>query len=209
MNDLEIRSAYHRRRLARQHRDPDTLVVDELGLRHGACRADIAIVNGHLVGVEIKSDADSLERLDAQIEGYSSVFDRAVLVTTHKHLEQAIVRVPEWWGVVRAELGPRGGVDFITVRRTMPNPGVDLYSVAQLLWRTEAAEILSGLGAKPHLLRHCRAVLYEQLVSQLTPRELRRRVRDTMKSRSSWRDPGLPSSSAYSSRPSARLWDCQ
>jgi len=180
MNDLEIRSAYHRRRLARQHRNPDTLVVDELGLRHGACRADIAIVNGHLVGVEIKSDVDSLERLDAQIEGYSSVFDQAVLVTTHKHLRQAMERIPEWWGVVRAELGPRGGVDFFTVRRTMPNPGVDLYSVSQLLWRTEAAEILSGLGAEPHLLRHSRAVLYEQLVSQLSPRELRKRVRDTM-----------------------------
>ncbi len=60
MNDPEIRRAYHRLRLARHHRDPNTLVVDELGLQHGESRADIAVVNGHLLGVEIKSDVDTL-----------------------------------------------------------------------------------------------------------------------------------------------------
>jgi len=193
MNDREIRDAYHRRRLSRQHRDPSTIVVDELGLKHGECRADIAVINGHMVGIEIKSDADSLDRLATQVEGYSSVFDRAVLVATDKHLANATSRIPSWWGIVRVQQGPRGGVDFVTVRPTMANPQVDSFAVAQLLWRDEAAQILSSLGAEPRQLRSSRAVLYGELVSQLSQCELRRQVRETMKMRFPWRESSSPS----------------
>jgi len=63
MNDAGIRRNLHCKKLRRHHVDPDTLVVDELGLKHGKCRADIAVINGHLMGYEIKSDDDSLRRL--------------------------------------------------------------------------------------------------------------------------------------------------
>lgn len=85
-----MRRAYHRIRLARHHQDPNTLVVDELGLRHGAPRADIAVANGHLLGIEIKSDADTLSRLGSQVDCYSAVFDRAVLVTATRRLFDAV-----------------------------------------------------------------------------------------------------------------------
>lgn len=193
MNDVEIRSAYHRIRLARHHQDSNTLVVDELGLRHGASRADIAVVNGHLVGIEIKSDADTLSRLDGQVDCYSAVFDRAVLVTTTRHSREALRSVPDWWGVVEASQGSRGAVRFRTLRRARSNPAVDPYAVAQLLWRDEAASILEGLGAPSNVLRQRRSVLYEELVTRLDRRELRRQVRETLKSRPSWREFERPS----------------
>ena len=115
MNDLQIRTAYHRRRLWRHHADPSTLVVDELGLQHGKCRADIAVVNGHLIGHEIKSDIDSLDRLSSQVDGYNAVFDRVSVVVTERHLKGAISLVPEWWGVVAAAQGSRGGIHFTTI----------------------------------------------------------------------------------------------
>ena len=194
MNDREIRDAYHRRRLSRQHKDPDTRVVDELGLRHGVCRADIAVVNGHLVGIEIKSDVDSLDRLSTQVASYSSVFDRAILVSTDKHLPRATDHVPEWWDIVCANQGPRGGIEFTTVRRGHANPCVDSYAVAQLLWRDEAVGILADLGVEDRELRGTRAVLYDHLVSRLPQRELRRCVRETIKRRAGWRDLAQPSS---------------
>ena len=196
VNDRDIRDAYHRQRLARQHRDPSTLVVDELGLRHGACRADIAVIGGHFVGIEIKSDADSLDRLASQVNSYSAVFDRAVLVSTERHLARATEHVPPWWGIVSAKQGPRGGIRFATVRRSAPNPQVDQHAVAQLLWRDEAAQILSGLGFGARNLRGSRAVLYGRLVDQLSERELRKHVSETMKRRSGWREPAQPSQGA-------------
>ena len=80
MNDVEIRQNFHRKILRRQHAHKDTLVIDELGLQHGKCRADIAVVNGHLVGYEIKSSSDSLSRLKQQVESYNAVFDRVFIV---------------------------------------------------------------------------------------------------------------------------------
>ncbi len=53
MNDVEIRQNFHRKILRRQHAQKNTLVIDELGLNHGRCRADIAVVNGHFWGFVI------------------------------------------------------------------------------------------------------------------------------------------------------------
>jgi hypothetical protein len=63
VRDRDVRQALHRKVLKEHHGDANTLVVDELGLRHGTCRVDIAVVNGFIHGYEIKSDADTLERL--------------------------------------------------------------------------------------------------------------------------------------------------
>ena len=40
MNDSQLRSAVKRKVLARYVKDPDTRIVDELGLRHGAVPAE-------------------------------------------------------------------------------------------------------------------------------------------------------------------------
>ena len=66
--------------------DPQTLIVEELGIRQGAARVDVAVVNGSLHGYEIKSARDTLERLPKQSELYSSVFDTITLVTAENHL---------------------------------------------------------------------------------------------------------------------------
>jgi hypothetical protein len=55
VRDRDVREALHRKVLKEHHGDADTLVLDELGLRHGTCRVDIAVVNGYLHGYEIKS----------------------------------------------------------------------------------------------------------------------------------------------------------
>lgn len=94
MRDRDVRQALHRKVLKEHHGDADTLVLDELGLRHGTCRVDIAVVNGYLHGYEIKSDSDTLERLPAQIATYGLVLDRATLVVGERHLEKAKPLIP-------------------------------------------------------------------------------------------------------------------
>ncbi len=187
MNDAQIRKNFHQKRLRRHHATRSTLVVDELGLKHGKCRADIAVINGHLIGYEIKSDDDSLDRLNGQIQIYGAVFDRASLVVGERHLKDAQRIVPKWWGVLAAREGQRGAVHFETVRKAGMNPSVDDFSVAQLLWRSEAVELLAKLDVSRRLLRRPRTVLYRELVRILKPRELRSAVRECLKDRRNWR----------------------
>src|SRR5271157_1351719 len=161
MNDALIRENFHRKVLGRYHSAPDVLVIDELGLKHGKCRADIALVNGWLIGYEIKSDEDSLDRLDEQVQIYSAVFDRATIIVGEKHAEAVRSLVPIWWGIVVGHHRLGREISFQTIRTARLNKRVHPYAVAQLLWSIEAASILEGLGDAPSVLRQRRSVLYE------------------------------------------------
>ena len=187
MNDAEIRQSFHRKTLRRQHARNDTLVIDELGLNHGKCRADIAVVNGHFVGYEIKSDNDSLRRLREQVKSYNAVFDRAFIVVGERHIDSIQDRIPEWWGVIISSRGPKGAINFNMIRRAQVNRSVDPVSVARLLWRDEAIEILHKKKLPPSVLRKPRAVLYKHLAELLNICELRQTVREYLQKRRNWR----------------------
>ena len=187
MNAEQIRQSFHQKMLRGYHIDKDTLVVDELGLKHGRCRADIAVINKHLIGYEIKSDLDSLKRLGVQIESYSDVFDRVAVVVGLRHLREVQILVPEWWGITSAIEGLRGAVYFKTIRTEGINPSVDDFSVAQLLWRNEAQDILINFGVKGNVLNQKRSILYRVLIDSLGSKVLRRVVREYLKNRKNWR----------------------
>lgn len=192
MRDAEIRQSFHRKRLKRYHADRGTLVIDELGLRHGTCRADIAVVNGRLLGFEIKSDRDALSRLPSQISAYNAVFGRITIIAGERHVPGVWEVVPHWWGIVLCTRGRRGGVHFATQRRPSPNPLVDALSVAKLLWRSEVVEILQGKGVDASTLRRPRRILQARLVETMRLSELRETVRSCLVNRKGWRCPQQP-----------------
>jgi hypothetical protein len=189
---------------AEHSRDGFTRILDELGLCHGACRVDIAVVNGSIHGYEIKSDSDTLDRLKAQVTAYSAVLDMATLVVGERLLPKARRKVPRWWGLlVAAE--ERGKTSLFQERLPSLNPKIDPAALAQLLWRTEAVEILSELRAPSRLLRSPRALLYSEIITRLNARRnidpLRELVRDRLRTRTNWRDQQRPSSRADLLRP--------
>ena len=195
MNDTLMRESFHRQKLRRHRTSPHTLVLNELGLRHGKCRADIAIINGSLIGYEIKSDEDSLERLAEQIKTYSAVFDRAAVITGTRHKDAVLSQLPKWWGVILCHQGRRGAVKFKTWRIARRNAHVDPIAVAQLLWRAEVVGILKDLGEPPSTLRQRRSLLYERLAAVMGLAQLQHRVRECLKRRRNWRHPVPPSPS--------------
>jgi len=203
MNDLEIRQNFHTKVLRRQHAHKDTLVIDELGLNHGKCRADIAVVNGYLAGYEIKSNKDSLRRLEEQVKSYSAVFDRVSIIVGDRYIDSIQDYIPEWWGVIVSARGPRGAVNFDLIRKAQTNKNIDPISIAQLLWRNEAAEILMQKQMPSKILRQPRAILYECLVGILNTCELRKIVRKYLKNRKNWRCPASPSRYDGLCRPAA------
>jgi hypothetical protein len=187
MNEEIIKKAFHKKHLSRHHKAPSTIVIDELGLHHGRYRADIAVVNGNLVGYEIKSDVDSLRRLDKQVSGYNSVFDRVHLIATNKHLPEARAIIPKWWGIILVTEGPRGGIKFTRIQQARKNPVVDDYAVAKLLWRNEAVQILIEHGLEEKDLEGRRSYLYGHVVKRLTSTQLRLAVGQHLMARSDWR----------------------
>ncbi len=193
MNDPLIRKAFHCSFLQKEHAAPTTLVVDELGLEHGKCRADIAVINGHLIGYEIKSEKDSLVRLKNQIEIYNAVFDHSSIVLEKRHLIEVSSLAPKWWGIILVTKSENRSVCFETIREPSQNPLIDDYAVAQLLWRNEAQEILRNLGVAGKQLRECRANLYQYIIDVFDSNTLRDLVREYLKKRQNWRDPELPS----------------
>lgn len=192
MNDPQIRKTFHKTFLRKHHCEPTTLVVDELGIEHGTCRADIAVINGHLIGYEIKSDVDSLRRLSSQINKYDAVFDNSSLILTERHLDEALRIIPHWWGVILVKEFTNNILKFDQLKRPYQNANINDYSVVQLLWREEAREILMDLGIRGARLREKRANLYRYIVEMLEPQDLRFIVREYLKKRQDWRHPSQP-----------------
>jgi len=187
MNDHQLRQALKWKVLARHMKDPNTRIVEELGLRHGVARIDIAVVNGLIHGYELKSDKDNLKRLPHQIAIYNSVLDKVTLVVGRRHRAQAVELVPDWWGIKIATMGPRGGFRFFDIRRARANPSPDPLSVSRLLWRDEALSLLDELGEAESVRHKTRAVVYAQLAEVADLASIREKVRLQLKSRTTWR----------------------
>ena len=187
MRDCDVRAALHAKVLAEHHDQPDTLVMDELALWYGTARVDVAVVNGRIHGFEIKSDRDTLERLEGQARIYSNVLDRVTLVVGTKHLERALRESPEWWGVKVAKQGPRRAVHFEEVRTPKMNPAVDPVAVAALLWCEELEDVLADVDAVRGYRGKSRDILSRRAAEVLRLTDLRSAVRARLKARGNWR----------------------
>jgi hypothetical protein len=65
-----------------------TIVTAEFSLGRSGVRADLALLaDDELIGIEIKTERDTLRRLPAQMDGYAKYFDHVVLVIAPCHLE--------------------------------------------------------------------------------------------------------------------------
>lgn len=113
---------------------PDaTLLVHEMSLPSERLRADIASIKPRsLVGYELKSCADRLDRLSRQIPAYEEVFDYCHVVVGRVHLEPVREIVPPWWGI---QTVTKDGQRLFTVRRSRPHNNVRADVFVRLLWR--------------------------------------------------------------------------
>lgn len=192
-NDGMIRSAITTQLRTQFRNDPNSLVIEELGLCHGSARVDIAVINGSIHGIEIKSDSDRLDRLPDQIRIYDSVLDEITLVSGPRLLTKALDMIPAWWGVTTASLTPDGGVDLQQFRSVQANPERNLVAQVKLLWRSEALALLEQLHAADSVRHKPRAAVYAYLVQIADPDWLREQVRSQLRRRTDWRS-AAPSS---------------
>ena len=123
----------------------DGVVINELPVANWSRRADLAVANGKLQAFEIKSDFDSLRRLDGQIALFASRFDKVVLVTTARFVHAATERLPSFVEVWEASR--RGGqVELRVVRRGQIREVRNRHILSSYLQKAEVASFIRSLG---------------------------------------------------------------
>ena len=107
----------------------------------GKSRADIVMVTEEgLIGVEIKSDADTYARLPGQIKDYDRFFDHNILACGSTHGLHAAEHVPPYWGIITIEEDMEK-LDCYFLRKPGLSAKVKLKNQIRLLWRRELADI--------------------------------------------------------------------
>jgi hypothetical protein len=185
--DAVIRKALKTELECKYEQDTSVRVIEELGLEHGTVRVDLAVVNGIMHGYEIKSDLDNLSRLPDQMRIYNSIFDQVTLVVGKSHLYEAIHLVPEWWGIRIAKIDANNNITFNWIREPSNNLEKNPVSIARLLWKEEALDILQKEGLTHGLRSKSRSFLYNKLCEVLDLESLEYKVREILVTRQSWR----------------------
>ena len=136
----------------------------------GKSRADIMMVlQKALVGIEIKSDADTYARLERQIKDYNRFFDYNYVVVGSKHAKHIKEHVPEWWGIVSVELIEET-VDFYVIREATINKKCNRKKKLGLLWRPELAHI-QEINGMPKYKEKSKAFVIDKILTKI-PEEL-------------------------------------
>ena len=136
----------------------------------GRARADVVMVTErYLCGIEIKSDADTYARLKKQVQYYDQYYDRNIVVVGSTHAAHVSEHVPEWWGIISAEV-IGGRMDFYTIREPTDNPKVQDEKKITVLWRPELNRLLSLNGLYAYK-RKSKAFVQKKLL-EMVPGEL-------------------------------------
>lgn len=139
----------------------------------GKSRADVVMVTPDaLYGIEIKSDADSYERLARQVRDYDRYYDYNYVVVGTRHAMHIEEHVPEWWGIITVE-SEAGTPDFYRLRVPRPNPKLDWKCKLGILWRPELAHI-QEINHMPKYKDKSKSFVIHKIVSWIereTPQE--------------------------------------
>lgn len=112
MNEIYIRKQLVKE-LTRQHPN-NTEFLTELPIANFSRRIDLVMANGNLSGFEIKSEQDTLKRLNGQLDAYTQYFERVTVVCATKHLNSVINSTPKDVGVWEFD-----GKSFISHRESL------------------------------------------------------------------------------------------
>ncbi len=163
------------------------VLIEELGVEHGAARVDVALLSDRLMGFEIKSDFDTLDRLARQMHTYHRVFDSLTIVTTVAYARQVEALLPEWWGIIVATPGEGEDVYLTERRPAKRHKHQEAASLASLLWRDEAYGFLVARGGPVVKAKAPRQTIYEAIAKAVPLEQIRTEVISTLQSRISLR----------------------
>ena len=187
MERRELRDVDVRQSLAgwleENHACDQARILHELKVPRPSARVDVALVNGELVSFEIKSDVDSLSRLTSQIPACNSVFDRAYIVTTGRHIKSCLAKIPSWWGIVIA-CETQKGVFVSEIRKSKINTEWCVRSSLHILTKAELCKIALALCDQAIISSARRDNVVERIASSCDTYFVRKAINEMLKQRS-------------------------
>ena len=154
----------------------DAVLINEMVVANWSRRVDLAIANGNLHAYEIKSDLDSLKRLDGQLDAYLARFDKTTVVCAPRFTTEVLRRTPTFVEVLEVDFVD-DEISFKVVRRGVLRPIQDKGILAAFLLKSELAALL-----KNQAVTQPRSVLVES-VKSFSVTVLRRYVLECLKRR--------------------------
>lgn len=97
-NEYIYKNAIAEKIVRGQHRLANVSYVTEFRVGHSI--ADVAVFNGTSTAYEIKTEFDSFERLESQLNSYSLVFDKVYVMVPAHYVEKVISKVSSHIGVL-------------------------------------------------------------------------------------------------------------
>ncbi|HET54717.1 MAG TPA: hypothetical protein ENN33_05815 [Ignavibacteria bacterium] len=182
MRDQDIRTILHFYLSELNKNIKDTIIVDELNVKNGLARVDIAVINGSIHGYEIKSEVDTLNRLTNQIEHYNSSLEKITIAVNSNHKQKVLGIVPKWWGIIEVDENS----EIAELRESEVNPLLSISDLLLFLWKDEMINILEKNEVK-YKKSSNRSALIDTMIQNIEKEKLLNEVRQALKSRKNWR----------------------
>ncbi len=147
----------------------------------GRSRADVMMVlPDAIIGIEIKSDADTFARLERQVKDYNRFFDYNIAAVGTSHAEHISEHIPGWWGIITIEDDPDfGRPDFYFYRKPQSNPKrekkIKLRNQLSFLWRPELVR-LQEINGMPMYRENSKKFVIEKIMERVDPDLLKRQI---------------------------------
>lgn len=137
----------------------------------GKSRADLVmIVPDGFIGFEIKSDADTYERLERQVKDYDRFCNYNYIVVGKSHQKHVAEHVPDWWGILVA-FEQEGQIIIEQQRAPEINKKCKQLHQIKWLWRTELNHLLEK-NKLPKYTQKSKKFVQDKLREIVPPEEL-------------------------------------
>ncbi|MDE5967182.1 MAG: sce7726 family protein [Lachnospiraceae bacterium] len=147
--------------------------------RMGRSRADIIMVlEDRLIGLEIKSDADTYERLKRQATDYNKFCDYIYIVIGKSHSRHVSEHVAKCWGILCVS-ETEGSIEVSELREAGENSKCKLENQLAWMWRPELAHMLA-LNGLPRYREKSKQFVQDKLMERVDSSVLKRQMCDEL-----------------------------
>lgn len=108
----------------------------------GKARADVVLLlPDEIIGIEIKSNVDTYERLKGQVRNYNRYCDRNFIITGLRHIKHVGEHVPPDWGIL-CIYEDHHKILIEPIRDAAPNPKCKKEVQLSWAWRMELDQLI-------------------------------------------------------------------
>lgn len=145
----------------------------------GRSRADIIMLTDEsVIGIEIKSDMDTYDRLKKQVRSYNKYCDYNYIAIGRTHAKHVKEHVPKEWGIFIIAMQD-GNIEVTEERAALINPKMKIETQITMLWRPELQHILDR-NHLPKYQQKSKKFVQQKLVEKLEWKQLKRQMCEEM-----------------------------